>query len=88
MTALSQKRRLAEFFRTEYRRLLGFVRRRVDGIAAQDAEDFVHDVALQLFDKADVTVPIEYLSAYVYRSLQNRIVDYFRERKSYFINKL
>ena len=81
MTALSEKQRLAEFFRAEYRKLMGFVRRRVDDIAAQDAEDFVHDVAVQLFDKADIAAPIEHLSAYVYRSLQNRIADYFRKRR-------
>jgi RNA polymerase sigma factor (sigma-70 family) len=81
MMAPSEKHRLTEFFRTEYRRMLGFVRRRVDDIAVQDAEDFVHDVAVQLFDKADIAAPIEHLSAYVYRSLQNRIADYFRRRR-------
>ena len=82
MADSSEKLRLAEFFRTEYHRLVGFVRRRVDEIAAQDAEDVVHDVAVQIFDRADITVPIENLSAYVYRALQNRIVDYFRKRRS------
>lgn len=82
MTALSERRRLAEFIQTEYRRLLGFVRRRVDEIEGQDAEDFVHDVVVQLFDRADMAAPIEHLSAYVYRSLQNHMVDYFRKRKT------
>ena len=82
MTSLPERRRLTEFVQTEYRRLLGFVRRRVDEIEGQDAEDFVHDVVVQLFDRADITAPIENLSAYVYRSLQNRIVDYFRKRKN------
>ena len=81
--APSEKHRLTEFFRNEYFKLLGFVRRRVDDIAAQDAEDFVHDVAVQLFDKADIAAPIEHLSAYVYRSLQNRIADYFRKRRPF-----
>jgi DNA-directed RNA polymerase specialized sigma24 family protein len=81
MAALSEKRRLTEFIQDEYRGLLGFVRRRVDEIAAQDAEDFVHDVVGQLFDKADITASIEHLSAYVYRALQNRIADYFRKRR-------
>ena len=81
MTISSEKSLLGEFFRTEYSKLLGFVRRRVDYIAAQEAEDIVHDVVVHLFDKADVTAPIEHLSAYVYRSLQNRIADYFRKRR-------
>jgi RNA polymerase sigma-70 factor (ECF subfamily) len=82
MKESSEKGRLAEFFRTEYRMLLGYVRRRIDDIAAQDAEDFVHDVAVQLFDRADVAFPIEHLSAYVYQALRNRIADYFRRRTS------
>jgi RNA polymerase sigma factor (sigma-70 family) len=81
MTAESRNRRLAEFFRNEYRKLLGFVKRRVDDIASQDAEDFVQDVVLRLIDRADISVPIEHLSAYVYRSLSNHIADYFRKRR-------
>ena len=81
MTAQNQTGRIADFFRSEYRKLLGFVRRRIDDLAAREAEDFVHDVAVQLFDRADVTLPIEHLSAYVYRCLQNRIADYFRRRR-------
>jgi RNA polymerase sigma factor (sigma-70 family) len=36
---------------------------------------------LSIFDKADVTVPIENLAAYVYRSLRNRVVDIFRKKE-------
>jgi RNA polymerase sigma-70 factor (ECF subfamily) len=81
MSPQAEKRRLAEFFGTEYRKLLGYVRRRIDAVATRDAEDFVHDVAVNLFDRADVGLPIEHLSAYVYQALQNRITDYFRRRR-------
>jgi RNA polymerase sigma factor (sigma-70 family) len=50
-------------------------------MATGDAEDFVHDVAVNLFDRADIGLPIEHLSAYVYQALQNRITDYFRKRR-------
>jgi RNA polymerase sigma factor (sigma-70 family) len=82
MSAQDEKGRLAVFFRTEYQKLLWYVKQRVDNIAAQDAEDFVHDVAVHLFDRADVAGPVEHLSAYVYRSLKNRIIDHFRGRRS------
>jgi RNA polymerase sigma factor (sigma-70 family) len=81
MSPQAEKRRLAEFFGTEYRKLLGYVRRRIDAMAAGDAEDFVHDVAVNLFDRADVGTPIEHLSGYVYQALQNRITDHFRKRR-------
>ena len=80
MSPQAEKRRLAEFFGTEYRKLLGYVRRRVDAVATGDAEDFVRDVAVNLYDRADIGLPIEHLSAYVYQALQNRITDYFRKR--------
>jgi RNA polymerase sigma factor (sigma-70 family) len=81
MNTQNEKKRLAEFFRTDYQKLLWYVKQRVDDIAAQDAEDFIHDVAVSLFDRADVGLPIEHLSAYVYRSLKNRMIDYFRSRR-------
>jgi RNA polymerase sigma factor (sigma-70 family) len=73
--------KITEFIRTEYGRLLQFVRRRIDDAADRDAEDIVQDVMLNLFDRADITVPIENLSAYIYRALRNRITDLFRKKR-------
>jgi RNA polymerase sigma factor (sigma-70 family) len=73
--------KIQEFFRTEYSRLVRFVRRLIDDAADRDAEDIVQDVMLGLFDKADITVPIENLSAYIYRALRNRVTDMFRRRR-------
>lgn len=61
--------------------MVNFVRTKVDRLAAQDAEDFVQEVAANLFQRADISAPIENLSAYVYRALRNEIVDYFRLKK-------
>ena len=76
-----QQNRIADFFRSERRRLISYVRRWIDETAAQDGEDIVQDVALNIFNRADVTIPIEYLSAYVYRALRNRITDFLRKPK-------
>jgi RNA polymerase sigma factor (sigma-70 family) len=73
--------KIHEFFRTEYSRLVRFVRRLIDDAADRDAEDIVQDVMLGLFDKADVTAPIENLSAYIYRALRNRVTDMFRRKR-------
>ncbi len=72
---------IAEFFRNEHRHLVQFVRRLIDDTAAQDGEDLVQDVALNLFRKADVMAPVEDLAAYVYRALRNKVVDEFRIRR-------
>ena len=46
------------------------------------AEDIVQDVAFNLFNKADVTEPIENLAAYVYQALRNRTIDLLRKRRA------
>ena len=81
MSNPSQHKKLSDFFRSERKRLIRYVQRRIEDTAARDSEDIVHDVALNLFNRADVTVPIENISAYVYQSLRNRIVDLLRKRK-------
>jgi RNA polymerase sigma factor (sigma-70 family) len=73
--------RLAEFLRQERAALVGYVRRRIDDAADHEAEDIVQDVVVHLFDRADLSIPIQNLAAYIYRALRNRIVDYFRRRR-------
>lgn len=73
--------KIAEFFQTEYKRLVRYVRRLIDDTAERDAEDIVQDVVLNIFDKADIGLPIENLSAYIYQALRNRVVDLLRKRK-------
>ena len=72
---------LGEFLRQEREALVGYVRRRIDDAADHEAEDIVQDVVVHLFDRADPSVPIQNLAAYIYRALRNRIVDYFRRRR-------
>ncbi len=73
--------RLAEFIRLERDALVGYVRRRIDDAAGQDAEDIVQDVIVKLFDRADPTIPILNLAAYIYRALRNTIIDRLRRRR-------
>lgn len=73
--------KIAEFFQAEYQRLVRYVRWVIDDTADRDAEDVVQDVMLNLFDRADFTIPIENLTAYIYQSLRNRVVDLLRRRR-------
>lgn len=72
---------LSDFFAVEGAKLAAFVRRRLDDAAEMDAEDIVQDVFASLFERADPMAEIGNLSAYVYRSLRNRIIDRIRARK-------
>ena len=73
--------KFVEFFRTEYKKWIGYVRKLIDDTAERDAEDVVQDVMLHIFDRADIGAPIENLTAYIYRSLRNRVIDLLRKRK-------
>ena len=70
-----------DFLRRERKALVGYVRRRIDDAADQDAEDVVQDVIVGLFSRPDPDVPVENLAAYVYQALRNKIVDRFRRRR-------
>jgi RNA polymerase sigma factor (sigma-70 family) len=80
MNALMRKKKLSEFFLAEREKLVRYARKLIDDASDRDAEDIVQDIIVNLFDKADVTIPIENLAAYVYRSLKNKIVDIFRKK--------
>jgi RNA polymerase sigma factor (sigma-70 family) len=73
--------KLAELFNTEYGRMVRFVRSQIDDAAERDAEDVVQDVMLNLFEHSDFIAPIENLTAYVFQSLRNRIIDLLRKRR-------
>jgi RNA polymerase sigma factor (sigma-70 family) len=73
---------LTDFFRREGRRLASFVRGRIQDSAEFEAEDLVQDVFAALFERADPLAEVENLSAYVWRSLRNRVVDTLRRRRN------
>ncbi|MEN8207612.1 MAG: sigma-70 family RNA polymerase sigma factor [Candidatus Fermentibacteria bacterium] len=69
---------LAEFFHCNYNRLVNYVRGMIDDSAHRSSEDIVQDVILSILDRPDLIAPISDLSAYVFRALRNRIIDYYR----------
>jgi RNA polymerase sigma factor (sigma-70 family) len=81
MNKVERKSKIIAFFAAERERLVRYVRRFIEDTAERDGEDIVQDVMINIFARADVTIPIDNLAAYVYQSLRNRIVDYIRKRK-------
>ncbi len=73
-----KKSALAEFFYSNYSRLVNYVRCMIDDSAHRNSEDIVQDVMLRILDRSDIVAPISDLPAYVLRSLKNRIIDCYR----------
>jgi RNA polymerase sigma-70 factor (ECF subfamily) len=82
MNKMPGKSRILEFLTVERERLAGYVRRYIDDTAERDSEDIVQDVILNIFNRADITIPIENVAAYVYQALRNKVIDYLRKRRS------
>ena len=75
-----EKNRWFDFFALEDGRLLGYVRARIRRISDMDAEDLIGEVMLSIVSKVDTSGPVENIAAYAYRSINNKIADYRRQR--------
>jgi RNA polymerase sigma factor (sigma-70 family) len=79
MESGEQNRRISEVIDRERRRLLSFIRRRVDDEG--DAEDILQDVFYELTEAYRLMKPVEHVAAWLYRVARNRIIDRFRKRR-------
>ena len=60
-------------------RLRNFIRKRVPD--SLDAEDVLQEVFLELVEANRLLMPIEHVTAWLYRVARNRIVDFARRKK-------
>lgn len=81
MASSTTRNDIINFFHKEQSKLNNFAQKLAAGFNDLESEDIVQDVMLNIFDKHDVTRPIENISAYIYQSLRNRIIDLVRKRK-------
>ncbi|MBN1596275.1 sigma-70 family RNA polymerase sigma factor [candidate division FCPU426 bacterium] len=72
---------IAAIFQQERLKLVRYIRSRLTETAEMDAEDVVQEVLANILAKADITLPLENLIAYIYRSVKNHVIDYYRTRK-------
>lgn len=78
--AAEQNRLLEETMRTERRRLLDFIRRRIPDDV--DPEDIVQDVFIELTENLRMERVIDRVSSWMFRVARNKIADLFRRRRS------
>jgi RNA polymerase sigma factor (sigma-70 family) len=77
--AFPEDSRIAELFERERTRLGRFIRRRVGDPG--DAEDLLQDVFAELVEANHLLMPIEHVTAWLFRVARNRIVDLFRRKR-------
>jgi RNA polymerase sigma factor (sigma-70 family) len=66
--------------RAERKRLFDFIRSKVRSSA--DAEDILQDVFYQLLTSYSVAEPIERLTAWLFTVARNRVIDWYRKRRT------
>jgi len=74
-----QDRQISEIMTRERSRLRNFIRRRVPD--PYDAEDIVQEVFYELVEANRLLMPIEHVTAWLFRVARNRITDLFRKKK-------
>src|SRR5271165_3218847 len=78
-TETGQNRRISEVMQRERRRLLSFIRKRVNDPG--DAEDILQEVFYELVEAYRLMKPIEQAGAWLFQVARNRIIDLFRKKK-------
>jgi len=81
MNQSENSKKLNTFFDEEYSSLKSYVNSKLKNSVNRDAEDIIQDVALKLFTGADRYSPINNVAGFVYRSIQNKIIDIMRSSK-------
>jgi RNA polymerase sigma factor (sigma-70 family) len=74
-----QDRQISEIIAHERSRLRNFIRRRVPD--PSDAEDIVQEVFYELVEANRLLMPIEHVTAWLFRVARNRVTDLFRKKK-------
>jgi len=76
--ALDEDQRISDVVKRERPRLLNFIRRRVRDRG--DAEDVLQDVFAALVEANRLLMPIDHVTAWLFRAARNRIIDLFRRK--------
>jgi RNA polymerase sigma factor (sigma-70 family) len=75
-----QNAEIQETVRKERKRLLDFIRQRVN--SEEDAEDILQDVFYQFVNAYRLMEPIEKVTSWLFTVARNRITDLYRKKKT------
>lgn len=79
-TMVKENLNIADVIKNQGKRLLGFIRKRVQ--SREDADDILQDVYYQLAEADRLMKPIDQVSAWLFTVARNRITDWYRKKKT------
>src|SRR6187399_179090 len=77
---LEPDQRISEVVKQEQSRLRNFIRQRVPD--PRDVEDILQEVFYELVEANRLLMPIEHVTAWLFRVARNRITDLFRRKQT------
>jgi RNA polymerase sigma factor (sigma-70 family) len=77
--AFEQDKQISDVVQREQSRLRNFIRRRVPD--SRDAEDILQDVFYKLVEANRLLMPVEHVTAWLFRVARNGITDLFRKKR-------
>ena len=72
---------VSRFFIEKYRKLVRYFQASYADLSEMEAEDIVSDMMADLLERSELMARVENASAYIYRSIRNRVTDYLRRKK-------
>ncbi len=81
MSAEGGRLEIGRFFIEKYERLVRYFQSSYSDLSEMEAEDIVSDMMADLLERSEVLARVENASAYIFRSIRNRVIDYLRRRK-------
>ena len=77
-----QKNTLKTFLSREYNKLVNYAKMYfTERFFETDVEDIIQEVALNIYAKLEFDTPVENITAYFYRAMRNKIIDYQRNKR-------
>jgi RNA polymerase sigma factor (sigma-70 family) len=81
MSDTSGTTEVTRFFIEKYRTLVRYFQASYSDLSEMEAEDIVSDLMADLLERSEIMARVENTSAYIFRSIRNRVNDYLRRRK-------
>jgi len=81
MSETSGTTEVTRFFIDKYRTLVRYFQASYSDLSEMEAEDIVSDLMADLLERSEIMARVENTSAYVFRSIRNRVNDYLRRKK-------
>ncbi len=72
---------VTRFFIDKYRTLVRYFQASYSDLSEMEVEDIVSDLMADLLERSEIMARVENTSAYIFRSIRNRVNDYLRRKR-------